>query len=695
MWAELQAAAEGADPIEDSVLEGWYGVIADAQYERPGEDPLPGVRWSALYRAYYEAMAPRESLSAYAVYAARDLAARLDFEGARSEAVAVLEEASATLARDPSAPILSLELGGILRDEQAYIRARTQLTSGLDAVERNREAGRLDEGYSDFYRAQLLAELGSITNALGMSDVAQEQFAEAEQLAQGLDPSFGTDTWGAVQLYQLHRALRHAWGDLEGLERHIQGDPAFESLDPALRAQIELRMAMGRVKRIHAGSLELSVDEEGDPLERALARFAREEQASEDERARAALALAVYHLDRGRLSEAGLELDRGRTILRESTGFETLRMHEAGLRARLLREQGAAPEERARFLDEELAPVFVSYLERVRTWPLEKSGVALISFDWLQAILGQLIDYELALDREGRGPQRALEWLARLQSVGTFARSLELEAPSSEDVAEALLPPGKGLLAYAPGREHSHLFLLDAEGCERMRIAPTHALDRGARELSAELILSLPRATRTLSAQAERRIARASELFLPPAMHARLASWDEVLVVGLDAFGYVPLELLLGPDGRVGSSHAVSYLPSLPVGLWLAQQARSQSGGGAPWIYVAPGEHPGYAPLAVPEDLLGLEAYAHSAGLALERTDLEQQAPGASLVQLICHGLYESERPRPAGLLIDPAGEPAAWFAEEIEARAWPPVVLVSACGAGREKLRAWAEQRL
>src|SRR5262249_53621798 len=67
-----------------------------------------------------------------------------------------------------------------------------------------------------------------------------------------------------------------------------------------------------------------------------------------------------------------------------------------------------------------------------------------------------------------------------------------------------------------------------------------------------------------------------ADVLLPPLLRRSLAGWSSVAIVGLESLGYLPFELLPGPDGRrLGTTHAVTYLPSLPVGVWLAEHRRA------------------------------------------------------------------------------------------------------------------------
>jgi hypothetical protein len=171
-------------------------------------------------------------------------------------------------------------------------------------------------------------------------------------------------------------------------------------------------------------------------------------------------------------------------------------------------------------------------------------------------------------------------------------------------------------------------------------------------------------------------------------------------VLGLDDFGYVPLEGLRGPGGEpVGVTHAVTYQPSLPVAVWLVRRARALAPATGPAVYYvgdgdpARGGRPELPAFELDPDRLGLRALDRAGvpRIALDPGDAERlptALAAAPLAAFFLHGVYEGARVLPAGILVVPEEPGGAWFAEEVAALPPCPVALIAACGGDRAPLR-------
>ena len=698
---ELRAAAAGEVELDGSRLDELYGLLAAWEADAPDDEPAPGVPWSeplALLDGEISKRADRRTLN---VWSSRVLGERLDREGRRDEAIAHLEGAWLRLKDDPYAAYLRVTLGEILRDEHRFADAMVELRAARDRIFELRatRGGELHAPTLDLIEAMATLELGAATEQLGMVDVAEPLLREAERLARSLDERSGPATWGAALVYELNLAFDHRPEGGVELRARFEASPWRDLVPPETAAQIAVRLATIDVRRAFLGEAT-----PGSGAEELRAAIRGGLKINEEISSR--LHLATSYLDNGEHALAREEIEIVRAKLGEDTGRELLRLKLLAAEARALRTQPALADERARLLADELRPGMDSELARMLEWPIEASGVAPLGLEHAQIAFGELVRYELDVEAGGGGAERALAWLLRLQAAGTFACREGIDAPSLDELRRALTSDGALVLAWLPGRETTQLFALDASGVDVHPLPGVWSLQRDARALSERLLAALQRPSEHSDARLAAAAAAASRAFLPDELRERLAAHRTVRVTGLEAFGYVPLEALPTPAQRadgweakaapwehvLGRSHAVAYLPSLPVGVRLAERAAAMPVGtdSAPAAagFVAHGRRDDLKPLAVEPADIGIDAYGARAFAAGALDDLLGALGDVRVAHLFCHGQYDESRVLPAGLVLDPAAEDGVWYAEDVERRAWPPVVLVSACGSARAPLR-------
>ncbi|MCC6408641.1 MAG: CHAT domain-containing protein, partial [Planctomycetes bacterium] len=374
--------------------------------------------------------------------------------------------------------------------------------------------------------------------------------------------------------------------------------------------------------------------------------------------------------------------------------------------ARIAREKGGT-ENRGALLAR-LEASFLDFLAQWRSTPMRPGGVGFLYADYRRAVLGELV-HELIRQRGESGPREALERVIAAQTCGTIGRKLALAPATVDDVREKLLPAQVGALVFLPVGDELHVFALDQESLV-YELVPDRA--KLTRALNNRPSLTLPKdRSAAAAAKACGRLAKngkvlADEL-LPPKVRARVAQWRTLLVVGGELVGGVPFESL-SLDGKrlLGLDVAIEYLPSIPLGMALADRApapkvwkQSLAFVGAPrtsersrtaWSSAEPFtlDDAKLRQLCDPFGKLAStcvgESATREAFLALDLAD-------TAILHVLCHGIHDPKRERPAGLLLaeteDGLGD--LWSADlELGPKIVPPIVILSACGAGRDSER-------
>jgi CHAT domain-containing protein/tetratricopeptide (TPR) repeat protein len=340
--------------------------------------------------------------------------------------------------------------------------------------------------------------------------------------------------------------------------------------------------------------------------------------------------------------------------------------------------------------------------------PTRSGGIGYLHWANPRELLSARIRVELALDASAAGVERAFDTIARAQSLGTLGRSVGAPPVTLKDARGQLLSRGVGMLVYLPALERSHLVVVDSGDAHHVPLAPRYALVEATRAF-ANRVYEPPDAGATKTeASARKQQIRATgdalrDLVLPAEALEHMRDWTGFYVVGEDLIGSPPLEAIPSPSGAsLGEAFAISHLPSVPVGVWLARRAsdeRALMPVSSLVVLAAPlhcenvrTQWPELEPLTMtPDDVHALEeSFAPSrasvlAGEKARRSALDAAlATAPDMLEMITHGVYSPQRERPAGLVIgetDPAQAGIVWC-DDIERSARSArVVALLACG--------------
>lgn len=651
---------------------------------------------------------------------ARDFAAWLDYDEGRvfvEESIAALamdvgdlEEARRVLAdaveEFPGArarrPALRRLLGDVLRKLQRWDEAREQLHTALDELVVPED----DSPYRDHegLRCEILGTLGQVELDLGRLDRAAELLADERRLARELLRA-STDEGDPRPVAFLVSCMRTA--DLYGVTNRYE-----EAIAVAAEGlEVDGLPADARAPLLAAQALGHSSLEERDPTRPRRAReLLVEALPLLDDSYGIAAELELIHLalrDEGP-AEAARWAAAARARLAEwRTGDELLLEHArlAALEGEVALAAGAAPDELRRSLTA-LRAAFASYVARWDEGPILPSGAGFLQWPRQRQIVSALVGLSLAADGDA-GPESALVHVFEAQARGTLARRVGAAAPTLARAREALLGAGAGLLVYAPSLTRTYAFAIDADDVRVVELDPEEDLLDRARALQPEL--RSPPADDSAAARATELARDLADAVLPADLRAHIEAWSCVYVVGADLLGNAPFEALPTSTGPLGTTRPLAYLPSVPIGVWLAA-----GGAGARdarvldlAVFAAPQhdeeirtDYPELVPLDGWPGLDG-ELRRLSAAFPPERVLLQsgrEMHPAAlaagvgqaRLALLLTHGVFAPRRDRAAGLVVTPdqaAGSPVLW-AEDVERIRAPELVFLGACGAARGPVR-------
>jgi hypothetical protein len=342
-----------------------------------------------------------------------------------------------------------------------------------------------------------------------------------------------------------------------------------------------------------------------------------------------------------------------------------------------------------------------------RSAPQRKGGLGFLHWGTQRMELSEWVRLQLALDPGQAGLERALQPVIEAQGLGTLARSLNATA-TLDDVRRELLAPGRGVLLFLPAMDSSHVFAIDGAGIVHDEIASRDALLRSADALAATWT-SAPSGD---GARRERFLAAARAFgddLLRGEVRARVAGWSCCIVVGADLIGSPALECtVLDGAQPFGLTHAIAYLPSLPVGVALARRSTRDP------------RTTDIALLAAPtHGAVALERYASSIPFEVSAAELagltrvfdagrielltgedatraalnSPRVRGAVILSILAHGAYDvahrDDGERPSLLILAPgAGDDGLLWCSDVEALSVAPLVELLACGTARGQSR-------
>lgn len=342
---------------------------------------------------------------------------------------------------------------------------------------------------------------------------------------------------------------------------------------------------------------------------------------------------------------------------------------------------------------------------RQAAMPLRKGGIGFWHWSVPRELLSARIRMEIALRGESSGAERGLETMSRAQTLGTMARTLGASSFDLGAVRDHLLSQGIGLLVYLPALDGSHLFLVDRRQISHRSLAPRDAL---VAAVSAYKRTAFRRPDTSESGDERASEIRSlgeklRDLLLPPDAAAMMRDWTGFYVVGTDLIGSPALEPLPSASGReLGIDYAICQLPSIPVGIWLAERAeRELRGDAVSHLLVFGGPRhtaevqklwPRLKPFELADDDARALERSFEPGEArfLVRDDATRVRLGAALAQptdvleVFTHGVYAIGKERPAGLVVgeDDRSGSGVLSSEDVETGVSSPrIVALFACG--------------
>ena len=318
-----------------------------------------------------------------------------------------------------------------------------------------------------------------------------------------------------------------------------------------------------------------------------------------------------------------------------------------------------------------------------------------------RSLISELLRLDVSVQPGAAGIEAALSHLLSTESTGTLARKLAVPATSLAGV-RALVgrTDDHALLVYFPAPYRTHLFVVRPDSIEQFLLPERDAVE--AARSDAERSMQRPIEGDSREWQTRERdgaLTRLADLLLPKQVLDRLKGCTHWTIVGGDLLGPVPFEALSPYGACLGTTHAITRLPSLAIGARLAARSSrqpasaEQSGAGAVLLLSAPlGAQLDLADSAVDEVIATYPATTRRllVGRAGTLASLRQAAPSATVAQLIAHGRYDAQRERPAGMMLVAADGGAEAFvgAEELETLDAPPLVVLTVCGAARAPKR-------
>lgn len=649
--------------------------------------------------------------------------------GDRREAERVLEEALRVLPRtEPARTGLSVQLIELVLYRESWDEAHRR----LDEAEITLAEADSKEPYRSTVAFQICGLRAQRFLRMGLLDQAGNWVVQEGELVDRLAEHNVDLSWAyAVHRADFQLAAEH-WEELvESAKQELEGNPAV-----AARPEIQsaLRVRMGVALTI-LERLDPTRPREAESLFESV--LAQEPPAPDHERRTAEMRLLHLYLSEERLEDArrfatkvrgDLEArkrsestgDRGSASPSGGTGSTLEDAHLVALEVRLDRldrpASGTEPEgERS---NEGCLRVLSAYESLLEVWAglkLRQGGVGFLQTARVRVVLSELILQEKKRWGETEGTRRSLEELLRAQSLGSLARELECPPATLEAVRKELLGPEEGVLFYLPSRDVSHVFGFDKERLIHRRLVSRQFLEEQRKALLDRVMVSpygLSEERRELRAREIAEIGtRLADMLFPGPIRELVESWSEVTIVSPDLLGYLPFECLpLGDGDLLGLRKAVGYLGSLPLGLTLAERARSSAkelkdlrrdclvvgaprhADGLPSPYsrldvlpFGPVEKAGFLSAyeeGVSIDFL-LDEEAHFEALSKEKLQSYRVA------HFLVHGIHNYRFERTVGLLLSPGqGDNGLIWMDRLETLDPPDVVLMTACGTGRGPAR-------
>jgi hypothetical protein len=355
-----------------------------------------------------------------------------------------------------------------------------------------------------------------------------------------------------------------------------------------------------------------------------------------------------------------------------------------------------------------------AYVGRLQSEEPRAGGVGFLHYAQCRFMLSEFVQLSVLVEGSDLGFERALEMLQRASCIASLGRALDAKPAPLAELRRSLLGPKHGIVIFLPEIERTQVLAFDAG-----HVLPAQA---ERRQVLRPLIRDFNRAigrSPMLDPDKDRDTNRAdlakvsrtlSQALIPPQLAELMHGWRAITVIGADLLDITSFEALAWGDGSdIGSSFAIDTLPSLPVGVSLAQRAIAREAPVADAFFAliaAPAVDsklvkpaPALPPLELAksdeDELVAAYGSSHSivrTGVAASPAALaDPRVGGARVVQILAHGRYEATRERPAHLLLaptkqDPSGR--LWCEDVERLTSVARLVVLSACGAARSQTR-------
>lgn len=462
------------------------------------------------------------------------------------------------------------------------------------------------------------------------------------------------------------------------VEARLPGD-----VDARLRAHLLVQLARAQLRLVEGRSAEL------DPALESLRQALSLGQLSLREAFRAELVQAEALWLQGSGEEAAATLGKVRERL-ERVGRREARqswMKLAVLEAAFLREREDAsePERRAVLADLESAlELVLEEWDRSADLP---GGTNFLHHRARRELIAELLLCLGALNE----PTRAVELLARVQAQGSLARRNDLAAPTVDELLESVIPEGWGLVSFVAAQRASVVVVVDhSASVSVIPLPPTTPWFADLKRLHREV---RRRPTRDTDEKRWRELALlVGDALFPPSLRERTRGWTGWIVDGATSMDDLAVEVLQLSDDQsaIGLEVPICYVPSLPVGFWVAHRPPEPDLPRFDYVLVqGPHRDASGAPLD-PHDVSPLLAgWEPAVRWHLSTDELLQRPKTAAgvhtgFLHVLTHGAFDSQRNVPAGLVLDLGPPQRVLWAEELHRLPTSELVLLSACGAAR-----------
>ena len=424
------------------------------------------------------------------------------------------------------------------------------------------------------------------------------------------------------------------------------------------------------------------------------------------------LALARIELAAGDLEASGVRLVAAGKLLAETGqgGMLNERTLLATFEAQHALARGATSDELKRIRGN-LFTAYEGRFARLASLPLRSGGLGLLHYVEIKAPLVQLARLDVAIDGKGVGGERALTRMMELQALGSLARGVNAAVPSLADVQQSLVAEDGGLLVYLPSARSSVVLVVERDHVVCEEAAGLNLMQRALSDYRRDLLAGLSEETKARAdelASERKRAVELARLLFPPEVEARVMSWKTLTVSGLDVLGPVPVGCLpLGDVPHLGRSLAWNSLPSIPFGVaqaralaapWPTPQAELLLVGGVRPSAAVLGEDAGLETLLLSERTESALARSYSEHTTLRGDEANvsrvlEESPRHAVVQMLVHGIQDSSRTPPMGLVLEGNGDdPGVLWANAVQAGQFAGsatrLAILAACRSAQGPLR-------